>query len=257
MGCFFLLKPNVFTLNTGGMNSKKSEFLGENSYRVSTTVGLIEYFKEGKKKYMLVDPGIIADWSKIEKNLKNFCELRDVSHVLVTHWDQDHAQNLHKFPNAVAMCGIGTNLVGTNKFGFNESLYPEGFIEEKNIRYKAVRFAHSRDDMLYLVDSKNYGVCAFVGDLIFGSLEEYPIKEVIQFDLLATINPIKKYLTLKELQKENPELKRVFPGHGKPLNRKKFNKLIEEMKKPLYQSYLREFLGKWKQRIKEYEKVIK
>jgi len=248
-------KPKVYIINKGWIgNASPNSNLGKNAYGVDTTVGLIEYEKDGRKKYMLVDPGMAASWKNIKKNLNKICELQDVTHILVTHWDQDHGQNLKEFSGTLCVSGAGTARVGTLDFGVIEDLYPNGYIEDENIKYQKVGKAHSRDEMIYIVDSENEGKIAFVGDLIWAPISEIPTEKVVIFDKGFSINVIKKYLFLEDLYDKDLDIEKLYVGHsGAFIDRQEFKKQLQALEGTEYKKLMREFIKEWEERIKEYK----
>lgn len=253
-----MTKPNVYIIEKGsiGAPEPKAE-LGEGAYSCVTTVGLIEYEKKGEKKFMLVDSGMASSFDKIKDEIEKHGKLSDVTHILMTHFDQDHPQNNNKFPGAVIISAVGTARSGTCTFGSIESLYPDNYIENENISYVDVSKTHSRDEMYYLVDSENIGLCIFVGDLMFASVDEMPGEVSINFDKKVTIDIIRKYVILKEIYNKYPQVKNIFIGHSpNPMARDGLKKYIEMLEKEPYLSYIKEFTEELKEKASEYEKIV-
>jgi len=233
-----MAKPKVFIINNGTIGPVKTDSkLGKGASSNTSTVSLIQY---NLGKLMLVDTGMSCDWPKIKKGIDQHGGIKKVTHVLMTHWDQDHGQNLKDFKGAMAVSGIGTARIGTPDFGAIEDLYPDGFIEDPNIQYQNVSRTHSRDEMVYIVDSANNGKVIFIGDLIFAPLSELPIENVVGFDTMCTINPKRKVAILKELYTKYPDIKMVVCGHSaKTLDRKELGEYIKALEGPVYQKFLK------------------
>lgn len=251
-------KPNVYIINKGGLGAADPESdLGEGAYSCRATVGLIEYEKEGVKKYMLVDTSISADWEKILTNLEKHCRKEEVTHILITHWDQDHAQNLKEFSSALVISGAGTARVGTKDFGTIEALCPEGFIEDENIKFQNINRTHSRDEMIYIIDSENQGKVAFIGDLIFAPLSEIPPEQAVMFDKAFTIDIVKKYLVLKELFEKNPDMQKLFVGHSAtPISYEELKAQIKALESPVYKEAMKEFIQQLQEKTEKYKKLL-
>lgn len=252
------MKPKVYIIEKGGIGGGDEAILGKGSYSCNTTVGLIEYEKEGKKKFMLVDTGMASSFEKIKQEIEKRGQLIDVTHILMTHLDQDHPQNNCHFPGALVICALGTNKMGMALFGSLEALYPQGFIEKENITYVKVSRTHSRDEMYYVVDSENEGLAIFAGDLMFAPVEELPAEVSINFDKMATLDVIKKYQVLSEMYEKYPQLNKIYVGHsGTAITREGLKKYLEMMSSKVYQDYMKEFVDELKKKGKEYEIMIR
>ena len=252
-------KPNVYVINWGGIGAVDSASkLGDNAYRADTTVGLIEYKKDGNKKFMLIDVGMAASWPVIKENLEKHGSLDQVTHILMTHWDQDHGQNLKELPGALALSRAGTARINTLDFGQIADLYPKGYIENEHIKYIETSSAHSRDEIVYLIDSENEGLVVFLGDLIFAPCSVVPVSNLIGFDTGFTINPIKKYLFLKKLAKDYPELSKAYVGHyNKPLSYNDLAQHVKDLESEEYQKFLSEFIDKQGQENEKLKSQLK
>lgn len=253
-----MTKPNVYIINKGnlGVANPKSR-LGKGAFSCQATVGLIEYEKEGNKKYMLVDTSVSADWKNILSNLEKHCSREKITHILITHWDQDHAQNLKEFPQTLVISGAGTARVGTADFGAVEALYPDGYIENENIKFWNVNRTHSRDEMIYIIDSKNEGKVAFVGDLIWSPLSEIPAEQGVMFDQGFTIDVVKKYLVLKELFEKNPDFNKLFVGHSAtPIESQELKRQIKALESPVYKKAMKEFIEELQRKVEKYKKLL-
>jgi len=251
-------KPNVYIINKGGMGAGSPESnLGEGAYSCNTTVGLVEYEKDGAKKYMLVDTSLVADWDNILKGLEEHGQKQDVTHILVTHWDQDHMQNIKEFPGALVISGAGTARIGTKDFGGIEALYPNGYIENENIKFQNINRTHSRDEMIFIIDSENEGKVAFVGDLIFAPLSEVPAEQAVMFDKGFTIDIAKQYLVLKELFEGEPDIQKLFVGHSAtPITREEFASVLKAMESPVYQEAIKELVQDLEEKADRYRKLL-
>lgn len=251
------MKPKIYIINKGVLGSgDENAKLGKGCYSVTTTVGLIEYEGKEGRRFMLVDAGMLCDWENIRKNIEIKGALGKITHILMTHWDQDHGQNIAHFEGAMAVSGIGTARIGTKYYGSIEDLYPEGGIEDRNITFINANKAHSRDEMIYIVDSENEGKVAFVGDLIFAKLSEVPIEGVINFDTMAMIDPFKKYLILKGLYEKHRDIKKVYTGHSpNALSYKEFGEYIKALESIKYREFLKANLEEMKNRAVNYAKI--
>ena len=249
----------MYVINWGGIGAVDSASkLGDNAYRADTTVGLIEYKKDGNKKFMLIDVGMAASWPVIKENLEKHGSLDQVTHILMTHWDQDHGQNLKELPGALALSRAGTARINTLDFGQIADLYPKGYIENEHIKYIETSSAHSRDEIVYLIDSENEGLVVFLGDLIFAPCSVVPVSNLIGFDTGFTINPIKKYLFLKKLAKDYPELSKAYVGHyNKPLSYNDLAQHVKDLESEEYQKFLSEFIDKQGQENEKLKSQLK
>ena len=253
-------KPNVYILNWGKMGAADAASkLGDNAYSADTTVGLIEYEKNGnKKKLMLVDAGMAVAWPEIKKNLEKYGSLNQVTHILMTHWDQDHGQNLKELAGKLVLSRAGTARIGTLDFGQINDLCPNGYIENEYIKWLETNSAHSRDELVYIIDSKNEGLIAFLGDLIFAPCSVLPIANLIGFDTGFTINPVKKYLLLKKLVRDYPNLSQAYIGHyNKPLSYDDLIQHIKDLESEEYQRFLKTFLNKQEPENKKLRSQLK
>ena len=96
---------------------------------------------------MILDTGMAVSWDKIFGKMKEVgCRTEDVTHVLQTHWDEDHFENITHFSHHHPFCvwgGSGSHfdpvkgrilILGTGIYLLTEDIYPDGYIEDKNIR---------------------------------------------------------------------------------------------------------------------------
>ncbi len=235
-----------------------------------STVGLVEYDTRKGRRYMMLDLGMSADWSRIHGKMRRLgCRLADVTHILQTHWDEDHFENITRFPHVLCVWGgMGPHyrhevghlfLTGTNIYVPIEDVYPNGFIEDASIRYYCTYRAHSRDEIYYIIDSENEGKIAFVGDLIHFPLAEHPdIEDHKYLDRTFALNIFRKYTNLKEICANNPDLKRVYAGHAAgSMTYDDLRKYITALESKDYREIFQEYLEGWKSTFREYEEILK
>ena len=251
-------KPDIFLLEKGGVGEPEAGAkLGEGAYSTSTTVGMIEYEKNGARKFMLIDSGMSPSYERMETGILRRGRLSDVTHILMTHFDQDHTQNNDRFPGALIVSAVGVGRSGTSTFGMLGELYPDNYVENENIRFVNVSKTHSRDEMYYIVDSGNCGICYFVGDLMFGPVEEIPPEMSVGFDKQFTIDIVKKYRVLKEMYESCPDTAKLFVGHSQvALARDDLKKYIEMMENEPYLSAMKEYTRDLGDRVREYEEML-
>jgi len=206
---------------------------------------------------MLVDSGLAASFEKMKAEILNQGNLEDVTHILMTHFDQDHPQNNDKFPGAMIISAVGTARSGTFTFGNIESLYPNNCIEDENIRFVNVSRTHSRDEMYYLIDSQNEGLCLFAGDLMFASVEELPAEFSIEFDKKVTLDIVKKYKVLHDIYTKYPQLDTIFLSHSpNPMTREGLKNYLQMLEQEPYVSFMAEFIAELKQKASDYEGIL-
>lgn len=210
------MKPEVFILQCGSIATINDPLLGA-SYDVHPTTGLILYEKDGVKRGMIVDPGRGCDWETIKKGIEaHGLAVADITHVLMTHVHEDHVQNLKEFRDAISVCADHTSYIGRPPYA--GKAYPDGIIEVPEIRYVKIPPGHSYRDSLYSIDSANMGVVAFLGDLIFASEKHVSRAMHIAMDASVSIDPLARYLTVKKLLENYPEIETFYPGHDpKPM----------------------------------------
>ena len=213
-------KPLVHILHYGSIEKLSAPKL-TGAAGLHVTTGLIIYENpstslrsaQGKKKAMVVDPGMICDFDGHVKKINELdLRLEDISHVLCTHFHQDHVQALAKYPNGAQVFHFGSSsLLGASEYG--AKIYRDGFIEVPEIKYYLIGDAHTKKDTIYVIDSENDGVVAFVGDLIFSLFDN--ISKVMQkgLDNEASENPQRRYEEFKKWFYEHPEVSGFYLGH--------------------------------------------
>lgn len=228
-----MAKPNIYTLLPGELgNPAKEARLGLDAVEVHSASYLIEYEKEGIKKYMIVDTGMGGDWPQIKEKIEKIAgSIQNVSHVLLTHLDLDHIQNLKEFPEAIVFHGGQACLLDKNEYGAKQ-IYADGFIEITEIRYQVVPKAHTKKDTIYIVDSGNVGKIAFMGDLIFVPLAVLSLEKQIAFDSAASVNPKNRFEAVKEFYQQNSDIKKFYLGHyDKPMSYQEVEEYIKTLEK--------------------------
>lgn len=238
---------------------------------VDCTVGLIEYDTEKGKRYMFLDTGMAASWNRINGEMKEIgCRIEDVTHILQTHWDEDHFENITRFSPHHVFCiwgGSGPHyapvkgkilILGTPFYLLTEDLYPNGYIEDENIRYYYTYRAHSRDEMYFIIDSQNEGKVAFLGDLIHTSVAEKPLAYHLERDQRYTIDIFRKYINLKEIYEKNPDLKKVYTGHAsRPMTYEEFGDTIKALERKQYRALMTEYIERWTDTLEEYKEILR
>ena len=250
------MKPLVFILKYGSISPLKGSVLGP-CMDVRSTVGLIVYEKDGAKKGMVVDAGRGFDWPQIEFGIKKSgLTLDDISHVLITHQHLDHLQNLSKFTNAIAVTAGSASFVNKPDYGAN-STYQSGSIEIPEVVYIKAPVAHTNKDTVYVVDSQNEGKVAFLGDLIFAVSEHLPQGLHIALDKSASIDPLAKYLFIKDLLNTLPDVGKFYAGHNpQVLDREDIKKYSESLRNQDFQNYLKVWYeNRMKEMNEEYKKI--
>ncbi len=241
------MKPEVYIVKRGYVEECNGSLLGDHAHITSTTVGLVKYIDShtGKTKMLLVDTGMASDWDEIRLNIIKHGELKDVSHVVITHWDQDHIQNMKEFNGAIVVSGAGTNIVGTNEMGQLSDLFPDSAIGNQYIKFDVFGKSHSRDEVILFIDSSNLGGVLFVGDFILGPSEFITPEIGIDMDITYGIDPIKKYLFLKDIYKKYSGVDEIYCGHyGQSISIREMGKIIESMESTTYLKFYKELLAK-------------
>ncbi len=220
---------------------------------------------------MMLDTGMAAQWLQIEVNLKKAgCgDLSKVTHVLQTHWDEDHFENITRFSPHHPMCVWGGSgprhapqngrilILGTPFYIETEQVYGQGFIEDPNIQFHYAFRAHSRDEMYFIVDSENAGKVGFLGDLIHSPVAEQPMQFIVGRDRLYTIDVFRKYEVLREIYEAHSDVEQFFVGHAaRPLSRAELAENIRAMEGPEYRVLLKEFLAGGRATLERYERIL-
>jgi len=200
-------KPEVHLLSEGRMEKIENPQL-QGAMGLHITTGLITYQKYGENKAMVIDPGLVADYEKYKEKLENL----NISHVLVTHFHQDHVQALAKFPQGTQVFHYGqSSLLGSIEYG--AKIYMEGFIEVPEIKFGLINNTHTKKDTIYIVDSANEGVVAFTGDLAFSMFDSIPKAAQETFDLEASSRPRERINVLRNFLQQHPEIEWFYLGH--------------------------------------------
>jgi glyoxylase-like metal-dependent hydrolase (beta-lactamase superfamily II) len=241
-----------------------------NGMYASSTVGLVEYDSDDGRKFMMVDTGLSADWGKIRSNMERVgCKVEDVTHILQSHWDEDHFENITRFPHVLCIWG-GTGphyrpvsghvfVTGTNIYVSMDDLYPDGFIEDENIRYYYAYRAHSRDETYYVIDTENEGKIAFIGDLVHFPLSQHPtLADHLFLDRTFCINIFRKYSNLRDIYEKHPDLDKIYAGHASaPMTRKELGDYLEMLRGTEYRGLMKEYIDEWKRTLSSYEEVLR
>ena len=233
----------------------KGSLLGANAHVTSTTVGLIKYsdLSTQEEKMIVFDTGMACDWDEIKENINKYGNLNDISYVVISHWDQDHIQNLKEFKGAIVVSGAGTNIVGTNELGQLSDLFPDNTIGNQYIKFDVYGKSHSRDEVILLVDSSNRGRVLFIGDLIFGPSEIITPEMGIMMDTAYGIDPVKKYFVLKDIYRKYSDVDEIYCGHyGDPISTEGMKKIIESMEKGTYIEFYKDLLVKRSREFADY-----
>jgi len=260
--------PTVDLLCNGSLYEERNPApgLGDPVLVATVTVGLIGYDAPDGRRFMIVDPGMTSDWPKIAGSMKRLgVRTQDVTHVLVTHWDEDHAQNLERFEGALAISAAAAHRVGTPYFGRVPSLYPDGRIEDPRIEFivvsrgpDGVTPAHSRDETIFVIDSANEGRVAFVGDLLWAPITEVPVDAAARYDRSFTIDIVRKYIMMRELRDRYPDLRRIYAGHSRApgLTAEEFRLAVAAFEGPAYRPLLTGYVQRLRQLADRYEKLL-
>lgn len=253
-----MAKPNIYIIQKSYLKKNEHGQL-PGSYDIATTIGLVEYEKDGEKKYMLVDTCQTVHWKKIKQAILDIAgDLKNISHVLLTHLHKDHIQNIGQFDGAYLFSANKTTLLGTNEYGSRE-IYPDGYIEIPEIHYEIVNDAHSHDDTVYIIDSANEGKVAFLGDLIYTRLEKMPVEMLIGMEQRASIDPVKKFLYVKEFTNKYPDVQKVYVGHDdEPLSRDDIRMYVETLDgSSKWNEYLNSYIAGQKEKLSKQNKLLR
>ena len=209
-----MFKPAVHILKYGSLEKLSNSEL-EGALGLHVVTGLVVYERDGEKKCMVIEPGMICDFDgHMEKIRKlGLDPERDISHVLCTHMHQDHVQALGKYPVGTHVFHYGaSSLLGTAEYG--AKLYEEGFIEIPEIQYTKISNAHTHKDTIYIIDSENEGKVAFVGDLVFAPFDVLSKETQQNLDKDASVDPEHRYVEFKKWFENNPDVTGFYLGHA-------------------------------------------
>lgn len=161
-----------------------------------TTSPTITLIKDGPI-VVVVDPGVLPSQQVLIDALKREgLEIKDITHVFVTHSHIDHYRNVGLFPETA----IVVEHFGQWQEGRDSDLKIGRF--SKNIEVIATP-GHNYDALSFLVDTKQ-GKIAVVGDVWWK--ENYPKKDPYATDLDELAKSRKKILEIADY---------IIPGHGK------------------------------------------
>lgn len=246
-------QPNVYIIQKAFLE-KNPESQLPGSYKIATTVGLIEYEVKGDKKYMVIDSCQVVNWPTIEQEILKIAGGFDkITHLLLTHTHMDHIQNIAKFEGKILFLANKASIIGEHEYGSQE-IYSNGFIEIPEIQYEIVNDAHSHDDTIYIIDSANEGKVAFLGDLIYSSLDKMSIEVLINMEKRASIDPVKKFLYVKDFYKQHQDITKIFLGHDDlPISYPELGNYLEALDNSKeWQDYLEEYIRAKESEIKNY-----
>jgi len=148
----------------------------------------------------IVDPGEMPSQQVLIDELKNEgLEIKDITHVFVTHSHIDHYRNVGMFPETA----IVVEFFGQWQEGRDSEATDLKFGKfSKNIEIISTS-GHNYDGISFLVTTDK-GVVAVVGDVWWK--ENYPTKDPYATDLNELEKSRKKILDLADY---------IVPGHGK------------------------------------------
>ncbi len=235
------------------------------------TVGLVEYDTAEGPRFMMLDTGMAVQWPEIAANMKKAgCDdLAKVTHILQTHWDEDHFENITRFSPYHPVCIWGGSgplhapqngrilILGTPYYIETEHVYDKGYVEDPNICFYYVYRAHSRDEMYFIIDSQNAGKVAFLGDLIHSPVAEQPIRFIVGRDRLYPLDVFRKYEVLREIYEKHDDVEQFFVGHAaRPLTRAELADNLRAMEGEGYRPLLEEFIAGNRATLARYERLL-
>lgn len=189
----------------------KNSIAGCNALELHSTVGVVKYKnKHNLNKLMLIDAGLVVDWSTIEAELNKFGGIDLVTHILLTHQHNDHMQNVGKFDGRFLFMAGKTSIIGQQDYG--GSLYKDGYIEVPEIRYEVIEKAHTRADTVYLIDNGN-AITAFLGDLLYTHPKIMSMDQQMKLAASAGINFTKCLKSVGDILKKNSKINSCYLGH--------------------------------------------
>lgn len=143
--------------------------------------------------YVMIDAGIFSKSLKNELN-KMGINLREISHIFITHSDLDHIGGLSIFNNVDVYIGEGSRIKDPEKFHF---LKDNEEVKVGAIKVKAVDTpGHRNGHFSYLIDDKYL----FTGDLLRidkGKIK--PFFKIISSNYDQLIESIKKVIAIPDL----------------------------------------------------------
>ncbi len=206
------MKPKIYILQYGQLEQLKNPTLN-NAIGLHVLTGLIVYKKDNKDKGIIIDPGLINDFNNYKTQLSDYnLNLSDITHILCTHFHQDHIQSLAKFSEGTHIFHYGTSsLLGSHEYQGKEY---ENYIEIPEISFKLFDSAHTKKDTIYIIDSSNEGKVAFMGDMIFADINTIDIETQRNLDKGASVNPKRRLNLAKKFFEENNDIQGFYLGHG-------------------------------------------
>jgi glyoxylase-like metal-dependent hydrolase (beta-lactamase superfamily II) len=236
-----------------------------------STVGLLAYDTAQGERFMILDTGLAVQWPEIERGLRRHgCDdLNKITHVLQTHWDEDHFENITRFASHHPICIWGGSgplhapqhgrilVLGTGYYLETETIYPDGYVEDPAIRFYYAHRAHSRDEMYFVIDSENAGKVAFIGDLVHSPVAEQPVEFIVGRDRLYTLDPFRKIEVLRELRDRHPDVTAYYCGHARsPMSRPAFIENVAALEGPAYRPLLAELLAAGEATLSRYRAIL-
>ena len=235
------------------------------------TVGMVEYDTPQGSRFMMLDTGMATQWPEISTNMgKAGCDdLTKVTHILQTHWDEDHFENITRFSPHKPVCVWGGSgplyapqngrilILGTPFYVETEHVYGQGYVEDPNIRFHYVFRAHSRDEMYFIIDSENEGKIGFLGDLIHSPVAEQPIQFIVGRDRLYTLDVFRKYEVLREIYEKHADVDKFYVGHAaRTLTRTELADNLCALEGEGYRPLLEEFIAAGRETLRRYESLL-
>jgi len=165
------------------------------AHKVPTTSPTISLIEDGAI-VAVVDPGEMPNQQILVDALKKEgLEIKEVTHVLVTHSHFDHYRNVGMFPESTIVVEyFGLWAEGRNK----------DFLKKFSENIEIISApGHNYDALSFLIDTKE-GKIAVAGDVFWK--ENYPKKDPYATDLNQLEKSRKKILELADY---------IIPGHGK------------------------------------------
>ena len=206
------MKPSIYILKYGSIEKLKNPIL-QDALGLHVTTGLVVYESGGKKKGMIIDPGMVCDFVEHTVKLKEFgLKLSDITHILCTHMHQDHIQALAKYPDGVIVVHYGSASV-LGRPDYHGKNYSDGTIEIPEISYKLISNAHTKKDTIYIIDSDNEGEVAFMGDIVFSMYDVIDKDSQKSLDKNASVDPDKRLTEGQNFFADNHDIEGFYLGH--------------------------------------------